>query len=415
MALAADFPLPAHKPSRQPLGVMVPLGIAVVLCLCAATLPDVSWPSRVLALLAAAAVGFALFRGPRTGGNGKAPAPSDPSAAAVPAQGRAEPHSAVLAASDSGTPRDLQTAMSLFSSVIVDQVETSVAAVVQENSQMREMAQDMATAAEQANEQFGKSMAGASAAEDCIERLGSVGEGLSGAIDIIVGEMTETMRVVRDATERADTTRHCVDTMAGLAQDVSATVGLIGDIARQTRMLALNATIEAARAGDAGRGFAVVAGEVKALAHQTATATETITVRIASMRDTTAASVDALRGLVDTIAQVDAASQRIAAAVQQQEGLAREVNGSLGQMRNAVFSLSREIREAAQIAANSGMLSELVLDTANEVDTHMHQLRDRLTQVGSGMATPPTNTALSPSLSPFGGSPGRVPNESRDR
>jgi len=58
--------------------------------------------------------------------------------------------------------------------------------------------------------------------------------------------------------------------------EVARVTASIHAIAGQTNLLALNATIEAARAGDAGRGFAVVAGEVKKLAHETATATQRI-------------------------------------------------------------------------------------------------------------------------------------------
>ena len=62
-------------------------------------------------------------------------------------------------------------------------------------------------------------------------------------------------------------------------------VKLITAIAEQTNLLALNATIEAARAGDAGRGFAVVASEVKALAAQTAKATDEIAQQVVGHPD----------------------------------------------------------------------------------------------------------------------------------
>ncbi len=102
-------------------------------------------------------------------------------------------------------------------------------------------------------------------------------------------------------------------------------VKLITSIAEQTNLLALNATIEAARAGDAGRGFAVVAQEVKALAGQTAKATEEISGQIASMQTATADSVAAIKEIGATIGQMSDISAAIASAVSQQGTAAQQI------------------------------------------------------------------------------------------
>ncbi len=91
--------------------------------------------------------------------------------------------------------------------------------------------------------------------------------------------------------ERANVTDAKVGGMAAAADRVGDVVRLITDIAGRTNLLALNATIEAARAGEAGKGFAVVAGEVKALATQTAKATDEIAAQIGAIRASTGEAV----------------------------------------------------------------------------------------------------------------------------
>lgn len=103
----------------------------------------------------------------------------------------------------------------------------------------------------------------------------------------------------RLAEDSAVTARE-VGMLAEQADQISAIVQLIHEIADQTNLLALNAAIEAARAGESGRGFAVVADEVRKLAERTAKATKDIENLVVSVRQNSASAKQAMDVLSTT-------------------------------------------------------------------------------------------------------------------
>ncbi len=174
-------------------------------------------------------------------------------------------------------------------------------------------------------------------------------------------EMTSTIAEIASNTERARTMTHgAVEsaaraslTMATL-RDAATEIGKVTDsinaISLQTNILALNATIEAARSGAAGKGFAVVATEIKDLSRQTAGATEEIKSRIEGVQAFAASAVLDIQAMTDIVRSVDDVVTSIAAAIDEQSAVTRDIAQNIAQASHGVHEVNTGVGEAAKSA-----------------------------------------------------------------
>jgi methyl-accepting chemotaxis protein len=192
-------------------------------------------------------------------------------------------------------------------------------------------------------------------------------EQMASSVSEISRQVQDSHRISRDAVSQAEQTNARIADLAQSANRIGEVVKMIGAVAEQTNLLALNATIEAARAGEAGRGFAVVASEVKALAAQTAKATDEISEQIGQMQLATEQSVSAIRDISGTITRIAEISQAIAAAVEEQGAATQEISRSVQQAAQGATQVAGSITDVNRGAADTGAAS-----------THVHALAQSL-------------------------------------
>ncbi len=208
----------------------------------------------------------------------------------------------------------------------------------------------------QASSQISEASAAARETSSNVENVASGSEQLANSVEEISGQVQKAGEISNDAVNKVHDATRSIGDLSNSAQQIGQIVSLISDIAEQTNLLALNATIEAARAGEAGRGFAVVAGEVKALASQSAKATEDITNQINAVQNATSSVVSAIEAISRVIEQVNSISVSISGAVEEQACVTRDISGNMGDATSAVRHVSdgiSGIAEAAQLIRQS--------------------------------------------------------------
>ena len=188
----------------------------------------------------------------------------------------------------------------------------------------------------------------------------------------------DSASATRKAVTEAENTNQAVTGLADAGTKIGEVVGLIEDIAEQTNLLALNATIEAARAGDAGKGFAVVANEVKALASQTAQATENISKLIEDMQKASVGAVGAIQGIGQTIGAVAETVGAIEDAIGRQQIATREISSTMGTVSTKSRQAAESVIEVRGVADESSAAAKDVKGLASELNTHSAELNARL-------------------------------------
>jgi methyl-accepting chemotaxis protein len=262
---------------------------------------------------------------------------------------------------------------------LADSFEGSVGGVItvvaSASTELEQTARAMAVSAKEAGAQAGEAADGTRAADESVSAVAAATEQLTASIHEISRQVAQSATVAREAVQDARRTDSTVETLAATAARIGDVVKLISDIAGQTNLLSLNATIEAARAGEAGKGFAVVAGEVKALAAQTAKATEEISRQIGEMRDATAGAVQAVRSIAGTIARIDEISSAIAAAIEEQGAATQEIANSVRNAAGGTKRVSESVSGVNRAANDTGAAATQVLGAAGELSKQAEGLR----------------------------------------
>jgi methyl-accepting chemotaxis protein len=257
-------------------------------------------------------------------------------------------------------------------------VEATIKELVRFSEQMLTASSHLSVNADQAASRTQGAAAAATETSESVRDIASAAEELSASVMEINRQVTQSKTIADKAVGETERTQTEIKALDEAAKRIGDVVKLITAVAEQTNLLALNATIEAARAGEAGKGFAVVAQEVKALAGQTAKATEEISTQIAGMQQATVRSVDAINGIQHTIREVGEITTAIAAAVSEQGAATREIARSAEVASNRTTASAADVGQVGQATDATRKDAATVKEAAGDVGTVAGRIRDQV-------------------------------------
>jgi methyl-accepting chemotaxis protein len=252
--------------------------------------------------------------------------------------------------------------------------------------ELTDTAQTLSSIARAAGQQSIETASTADATSANVQTVAMATRQLGESVQAIKARVNDAATTVQRASGMAGVANDTIGALASSAQHIDEVVGFIRSIAGQTNLLALNATIEAARAGEAGRGFAVVASEVKALAIQTAKATEEISSQIAEVQSATRLAVDNVGAIAAIMGEIDTFTATIATAVGEQNAATTEISQNIEQAAAGTASVAQNIAGTAAASEDTNRSADQVLATARELSSQAANLRESVDRFLSNVA-----------------------------
>jgi methyl-accepting chemotaxis protein len=276
--------------------------------------------------------------------------------------------------------RSLQTMSSNLRSIVME-IDAGTRNLVETASELNSNAKEMNSGSHQANE---RAQSVAAAAEEMTANVTSVAVGMEqtttnlATVASATEQMTQTISEISQNSEKARQITQAaraqaqqiteqMQTLGTAALEIGKVTETINEISAQTNLLALNATIEAARAGSAGKGFAVVANEIKALAQQTATATEDIRARIESVQSSTQSGITEIEKVGQVIREVSDIVSGIASAIEVQASSTRSISQNISEASAGVGDANARVAESSQVSGEIARDIIAVKQVAGEI------------------------------------------------
>ncbi|MEZ5410335.1 MAG: methyl-accepting chemotaxis protein [Acidimicrobiales bacterium] len=283
----------------------------------------------------------------------------------------------------------LNSALGAISSTLAE-VDSSAGELTSASAGLTRLSDEMASNAKQTAGQATDVVAASEQISASSTAVAAAMEEMGASVREIAENTAEAARMTFSAVEASSLARNRMEKLDASATDIGNVIGVITSIAEQTNLLALNATIEAARVGEAGKGFAVVANEVKALAQQTATATEEIQAKIEAIQSDAAGAVDAITEISGLIDKVNEIATAIAGAVEEQSATTSEVSHSIHQVTVGTANIASSIGAVAEAADQTRDGASHAQQSAAELDRLASRLKQLLArfEIAAGVDRP---------------------------